>query len=54
MTDDDRKYFLAALNGVPGQLDAWLECRDEAEVREAILDYAAAYKKRQEEANGHG
>lgn len=25
--------FLAALNGAPGQLDAWLECNNENDVR---------------------
>lgn len=28
--------FLAALNGQPGALDAWLECYNEADVRAAV------------------
>ena len=29
--------FKVALNGAKGDLDAWLECNDEAEVRQAIF-----------------
>jgi len=28
--------FMNALNGSKGELDAWLECNDEKEVREAM------------------
>ena len=32
--------FVEAINGSRGSLDAWLECNNEAEVREHILAYA--------------
>lgn len=32
----DVARFTEALNGIPGSLDAWLECNDESEVRANI------------------
>lgn len=39
---NDQTEFLAALNGGKGDLDAWLEVNDEAEVRAAIKAAIAA------------
>jgi len=38
--------FIAALHGKPGELDAWLEAHNEAEVRAAILAYGRAQRER--------
>jgi len=38
--------FLEALNGRRGDLDAWLECNDEAEVRAHVLALVKAERER--------
>ena len=40
--------FKEALNGTKGDLDAWLECNDESEVRQAIFGVIAENQRKQQ------
>lgn len=47
-------WFIAALKGGPGEMDAWLEGADEADVRAAILAYSNSEPEPEGSRSGFG